>query len=99
MSEVTFIPNPLADKLAEEQAKPAVRQATEQAASIAKAIAPRVTGAYADSIHVEEDGDGARLVAGGGDVDYASFVEAGTYKDDAQHVLSRAVEAAGLHIG
>lgn len=89
-----FIPNPLANELAEKEALPAVREIAEKAEGIAKATAPVDTGAYRDSIHVESDEHGSRLVAGGGDVDYAVFIEKGTDDTPAFHTLTNAIESA-----
>jgi hypothetical protein len=89
-----FLPNPLLE--AELEKGLDMTDPANAVAEVARSIAPVDTGRYAASIHVETDGEGAKVVA---DVPYAIFVEIGTFKDDAQHVLTRAVEQTGLHLG
>lgn len=58
----------------------------------AQANAPVDTGALRASIHAELGRLAARVVAGGGDVDYAAFVEFGTSRMAAQPYLFPAYE-------
>lgn len=89
---MTFFPNPLLE--AELEKGLDMSGPAEAVAEIAKSIAPVLTGAYRDSIHVETDGEGSKVVA---DTEYAVYVEVGTEDTTAFHVLTRAVESAGLH--
>lgn len=58
-----------------------INKANESALIIAKELAPKKTGALADSIHIEEDATAnhlqATVAAGNDDVDYATYVELG----------------------
>lgn len=64
-----------------------VRTKAEQAADIARSIAPRVTGAYANSIGVEQETDGVRLEA----TDFkAHWIEWGTIYTRAHATLRSA---------
>jgi HK97 gp10 family phage protein len=58
----------------------------------ARDLAPRRTGALADSLHIEPIEDGYRIVA---DVDYANCVNDGTPHAKAQPFLDDAIEQAG----
>lgn len=59
---------------------------------VAKSIAPVDSGRYRESIHTEDDPDGAVLVVS--DVDYAAVIEYGTRDRPAHHVLGTALDAA-----
>lgn len=98
MNQVTFVPNPLG--IASITKQPAMGQAMAEVAEdkvpVAKALAPVRTGAYADSIHVEqtiEGGDMAAMLVA--DVDYAVFVEFGTSDTPTFAPLRRALEMGG----
>lgn len=95
---MTFLPNPaFADELARElEASGAMRAPAEQVAENARSNAPVDTGAYRDSIHVESDESGTRVVAG---TDHAVYVEWGTEDTPAFHVMTRAAEESGFNIG
>lgn len=86
-----FVPNPAGLALLGKEVDHAIKEIAEKAAERARQLAPVETGAYRDSIRVEDTPEGARLVAGGGAVDYAGFVEVGTSDTPAFHVLVRAV--------
>ena len=86
-----FIPNPLgiAALAQNEFVRLGLTAKAETVAQTAQSIAPVLTGAFRDSIHVEEvDGD-ISVIA---DVDYAHFVELGTSDTPAFAVLRRAAE-------
>lgn len=96
-----FVANPKAAVLIGASAEMirALRERAEEAAGIAREIAPRETGAYAESIEVDagiEDGQAkARLNA----FDFkAHWIEFGTYKWAAHATLRQAVEASGLKL-
>lgn len=60
----------------------------------ARANAPVVSGEFRDSIHVERDADGARLVS---DSDHSAFVEFGTSDSSAQPTITPAFMAGMSH--
>jgi hypothetical protein len=68
----------------------AARVKADRVAEEAKVIAPVRTGAYRDSIHVEQDGIESNVVA---DVPYAGFVEFGTEDTPIFAPLRRALSA------
>lgn len=71
-----FLRPDLADAvLAMPEVAAAARVKAQRVAEEARAIAPVRTGGYRNSIHVEQDGPAASVVA---DVPYAAFVELGT---------------------
>lgn len=75
------------DRLARINVSVATREGAEIVKDEAQAIAPVDTGELRDSIHVEEDGDNASVVA---DAPHAVFVEYGTYKMSAQPFMAPA---------
>lgn len=97
---MTFIPNPALEAELEHSAevKRAVKEQADRGAAIAKAIAPVLTGAFRDSIHVEEQAEGYAIVADSkddqGNPD-AAYIEFGTSVDPAHHTLSDALQALG----
>jgi HK97 gp10 family phage protein len=68
----------------------AVKASGEQVAEEAKANAPVLSGALRDSIGVDSSGLTAEI---GPTVDYASYVEWGTWKDAPQPFMEPAAEA------
>lgn len=95
-----FIPNPALTAALEhsEGVKDALREKAEQGAEVAKSIAPVLTGAFRDSIHVEEQGKGYSIVADSvdeqGNPD-AAFIEFGTSTTAAHGTLLHALESLG----
>jgi hypothetical protein len=90
---VIFIPKPLLEIELEKGLD--MSSQAEKMAEIARANAPVDTGEYRDSIHVETDGEGSRVVAG---TDHGVWVEIGTEDTPAFHVLTQAAESAGFHL-
>lgn len=93
-----FLPNLhlAADVAASGEVKALIREKADEVASIAKGIAPVVSGAYAASIHVEEEVEGANVVADAvnqAGVGYAAWVEVGDSKTPPHHTLLNALEA------
>jgi HK97 gp10 family phage protein len=75
--------------------------AAEKIAKTAKSIAPRDTGAYAESIKAQPsriDQHGHQVAGVASDVAYAAKIEFGGVNRPAEHVLSRAAEQNGLRI-
>lgn len=78
-----------------------IRERAEKGAAYAQSIAPVDTvdgdpGVYRDSIHVEEDGEGARIVADATNqagIGIAAWVEVGDSKTPPHHVLAKTGEA------
>lgn len=70
----------------------ATRARAELIAERAREIAPVRTGAYRESIHVEQDPQGAQVVAGGPGVDYAAYIEVGTSDTPTFAPIRRAAE-------
>jgi phage gpG-like protein len=64
----------------------------ERVVRAAKELAPVESGRYRESIHVEDDTDGAVLVVS--DVEYAAVIEYGTRDRPAHHVIGTALDAA-----
>lgn len=89
MNEVILVPGLKHILERDEAVMVRVRRTAEQIAEEARAIAPVATGAYRDSIHVEQEETAAGVVA---DVPYAVFVEFGTSDTPAFAPLRRAAE-------
>lgn len=95
-----FIPNSGLTALLEhsEGVKDALREKAEQGAKVARSIAPVLTGAFRDSIHVEQQSEGYAIVADSvdeqGNPD-AAFIEFGTSATPAHGTLLHALEALG----
>jgi hypothetical protein len=89
-----FIPNPDLQSEVEDDdgVRAAVRKKAADIASRARDIAPVRTGRYRDSIHVEEDEDGVKVVA---DVEYGGVIEFGSSDTPVFQPLRRAAESAG----
>ncbi len=89
----TFIPNPaIASLVARSEAVDHVcEEKAQKVADYAQQTAPVLTGAYRDSIHAVNEGEGARVVA---DIDYAIYLEVGTSDTPAFHTLGNALAAA-----
>lgn len=58
----------------------------------AKVLVPVDTGALQDSIRVEVEGDLVQFAVGGGNIDYALYVEMGTSKMPAQPFMRPAID-------
>ncbi len=89
---MTFFPNPGFEAELTRELTGEMQAIAERVASAARAIAPVVSGDYLASIHVETIDGKATVVAG---TDHAIPVEFGTYKDEAQHIMSRDAEGGG----
>ena len=87
-----FIPNPAGILALEDHPLVALglTAKAESIAETAKSISPVRTGAFRDSIHVEQTEDGPVVTA---DVEYARFVELGTSDTPAFAPLRRAAES------
>jgi len=97
---MTFIPNPALEAELEHSAevKRALKEQADRGAVVAKAIAPVLTGAFRDSIHVEEQGDGYAIVADSHDNENepdAAYIEFGTSDTPAHHTLADALQSLG----
>lgn len=91
-----FIPNPAGIARIDETAEmsEAMKVYGEATVQVAQAIAPRLTGAYADSIQaVSETVNGQSVCQVVADIEYAVFVEFGTSDTPAFAPLRRASEA------
>jgi hypothetical protein len=96
---VVFVPNPfgVAEISRTQDMSRAMTEVATAVEAVAKVIAPILTGAYVESIHVEqttEDGKAAANVVA--DVPYAVFVEFGTGDTPAFAPLRRASESVGV---
>lgn len=79
-------------KRAQEAARRRNIELAKEEERIAKQLVPVDTGALKASIHVEEGGSEARVVAGNEQVDYAPYVEYGTRHEAAQPFMTPAAE-------
>jgi HK97 gp10 family phage protein len=79
------------EKLAQDQAQKVVNEAAAKCDAAAKQVCPVDTGNLRSSIHIET-GDLEATV--GTNVEYAPYVEYGTYKMKAQPFMSVGAEAA-----
>ncbi len=97
---VVFVPTPGLESLIEhsEGVHDATKEKAERAESVAKALAPVLTGAFRDSIHVVENGTGYSVVADSTDEQGnpdAAYIEFGTSDTPAHHTLSDALQSLG----
>lgn len=70
----------------------AEKDGMEVFAAEARILVPVDTGDLQSTIGVEVEGETVNLVAGGGDVDYALYVEFGTIKMEAQPYMRPAID-------
>lgn len=95
----TFIPTPGLGTLIEhsDDVHDVVKDKAEKVAALAVAIAPVYTGAFAESIHTEDDGTAVLVVADSvdeqGNAD-AAYIEFGTSDTPAHGTLRNALGAA-----
>ena len=80
-----------AGAMATVKASDAVGDAAEATRDAAQSFAPKLTGALADSIHVEGSGLEREVTTG---VPYAIYVAFGTYKDSPQPFMAPAASVA-----
>jgi len=101
---VKFVPNlaGIRQLAAEAAMGETLDDAAEKIEKTAKAIAPRDTGAYAESIKAQPsrvDEHGHQVAGVASDVEYAAKIEYGGLNRPGEHTLARAAEQNGLRIG
>jgi len=93
---MTLIVNPFVGELikADPEVRHHVHEAAEEMAEVARQNAPVDTGELRDSIHVEDEGEGSRVVVG---TDHWIFPEFGTVDMAPEPYMRPAVDQVGLH--